>query len=109
MSRWVHRAQAMPDIDQTWMVMGPKDRCGAPLPDDQMPWLKPERRRHFICGCTTPTPDPASPCDLEWCQHRGAYWWHTALRVGGDHDQWDRLHPHQPTRCTCGHPIEERA
>lgn len=61
----------------------------------------------YSCGCDTPTPDPESPCGYEWCQRPASHWWH-GPRQGPDHDQWDRLHPHQPTRCTCGHAIERR-
>ena len=62
------------------------------------------------CRCTTPAPDPASPCGFkeggpkdipcgavahhDW--HDKRFWWQ---------EPW-LWHPHQPTRCTCGHPIE---
>lgn len=43
-----------------------------------------------------PTPDPTSPCrecgTNEYGVHSAAEWSH---------------HPYRPTRCTCGHPIEE--
>lgn len=66
-------------------------------------WMEP-------CGCTTPTTDPASPCGFksggpldipcgatgsdDW--HKRSFWWQ---------EPW-LYHPHLPTRCTCGHPIE---
>lgn len=47
--------------------------------------------------CTTPTPDPTSPCGRLDCHWSPAVAWpHAALSS----------HPHIPTRCTCGHPIE---
>jgi hypothetical protein len=78
--------------------------------------------------CNTPTPDPASPCGwTAW-----AWGTDTCATVGqsdrvhthdaycsndepgsGSPDECTRdfayCHPHQPTRCTCGHPIERRA
>jgi hypothetical protein len=56
------------------------------------------------CSCTTPTPDPSSPCG--WRGRDGT--WEIPCRNGGTLHE-GLLHPHQPTRCTCGHPIEERA
>jgi hypothetical protein len=69
------------------------------------------------CGCTTPTPDPASACGFVGCVGAGAHagrdgepW---AVCVGGpacppSHPDDPGCHSHQPTRClTCGHPIEE--
>ncbi len=63
-----------------------------------------------VCGncyvenkvCTTPTPDPASPC-----RRCGRDLWNIAHPLIPGEPRRD--HPHQPTRCTCGHPIEERA
>lgn len=58
------------------------------------------------CGCTTPTPDPTSPCGLGCGQAADG-------PVHGDPSGWPwgsrhLAHPHQPTRClTCGHAIEE--
>lgn len=61
-----------------------------------------------------PTPDPASPCGRiaasvacgypasDPVMHGDAY-----VRLAGWRVRF--THPHQPTRCTCGHPIEERA
>lgn len=54
------------------------------------------------CGCTTPTPDPASPCaecppddpERPWVYHRCA-----RCR---EFTEFCRC-----ARCTCGHPIEE--
>ena len=48
--------------------------------------------------CTTPTPDPASPVNF------GA-----GEMVCRCHGMEDCPGDPQPTRCTCGHPIEERA
>lgn len=50
-----------------------------------------------FCGCTTPTPDPASPCAV-------------CGVAGGRHERVLGLSPwccptHVPTRCTCGNPI----
>ena len=42
--------------------------------------------------CTTPTPDPASPCGV--CNQGTVMCFYT------------NTHTYQPTRCTCGHPIE---
>ena len=53
------------------------------------------------CPCTTPTPDPASPCGYEGCW--GKRWTH-AWVSGQFLDE--SSHPHVPTRCNCGHPIE---
>lgn len=61
------------------------------------------------CLCNTPTPDPSSPCGYEGCvpgdllTHEPCEFWAVL-----EHP-WSGCHPHQPTRCTCGHPIEERA
>lgn len=44
------------------------------------------------CRCTTPTPDPASPCGV--CNQGTVMCFYT------------NTHTYQPTRCTCGHPIE---
>ena len=64
------------------------------------------------CCCTSPTPDPASPCAR--CRLPGSSNQHRTVD-----DCWvkapgcltcsepDMHHPHQPTRCTCGHPIKE--
>lgn len=49
-------------------------------------------------GCYPPTPDPSSPCGL--CGQNGYRTVHATDIAKG------RRHPHQPTRCTCGHPIE---
>ncbi len=54
------------------------------------------------CSCTTPTPDPSSPC-----RRCGRDLWNIAHPLIPGEPRRD--HPHQPTRCTCGHPIEERA
>ena len=51
--------------------------------------------RHVSCSdccCTTPTPDPASPCGV--CNQGTVMCFYT------------NTHTYQPTRCTCGHPIE---
>ena len=51
------------------------------------------------CRCTTPTPDPASPCAV-------------CGVAGGRHERVLGLSPwccptHVPTRCACGHAIEK--
>lgn len=63
------------------------------------------------CRCTTPTPDPASPCGYNACDS-DPFWHECATvpcvvdRFGYSHPH-EACHPHQPTRClTCGHPIE---
>lgn len=53
--------------------------------------------------CTTPVPDPASPCEECWLAagmpvHGPVDW----LPVTSQH----LAHAHVPTRCTCRHPIE---
>lgn len=56
----------------------------------------------YICGCPTPTPDPTSPCGFEDCEHDGnATWTHPPAGP-----YLHGAHPHVPTLCTCGHPIE---
>ncbi len=71
-----------------------------------------------VCGpcylwndiCTTPTPDPSSPCG-----YRFDFWTMTDVcEMPGDHPMHlysnaRMYHDFVPTRCTCGHPIEERA
>lgn len=61
--------------------------------------------------CTTPTPDPASPCGQRDhpkglpCGATASDGWHDRRTWEQEPELW---HPHQPTRClTCGHPIEE--
>ena len=44
------------------------------------------------CVCVIPTPDPASPCGV--CNQGTVMCFYT------------NTHTYQPTRCTCGHPIE---
>lgn len=51
------------------------------------------RKNGSPCECSTPTPDPAGPCGWDDCTATGIH-----------HPRW---FPHLPTRCTCGHPIEE--
>jgi hypothetical protein len=53
-----------------------------------------------ICGCTTPTPDPASPCGYVGCLAA----WHCDGTCPA-HDRSVILHPHVPTLCTCGHAL----
>lgn len=53
-----------------------------------------------LAPCTTPTPDPASPCGHPTCNQRAIAHVHM-----GAHGVYGR-HPHVPTRCTCGHPLE---
>lgn len=66
----------------------------------------------FLCGCTTPTPDPTSPCGYEGCDGETAHWSWTepgTLTEPGAYcqheERWD-CHPYVPTLCVCGHPIE---
>lgn len=57
----------------------------------------------YACGCTTPTPDPTSPCgQLVRCCHL----YEMPCGTAKD-DHGGIAHRHLPTRCTCGHPIEE--
>ena len=50
-----------------------------------------------------PTPDPASPCGHPECEHDArATWTHPPAGP-----YLHGSHPHVPTRCTCGDPIEE--
>ena len=58
------------------------------------------------CRCTTPTPDPASPCgtcgrppDMDRCSPG-------SLTNPSHHTAALGCHKPTPTRCTCGHPIE---
>lgn len=75
---------------------------------DQWPPIPGARRR--VCGCTTPTPDPASPCghkryrsDLP-CGAIADDDWHDRRTWEQDRGLW---HGYQATRCaTCGHAIE---
>ena len=54
-------------------------------------------------ACTTHTPDPASPCGHPECEHDArATWTHPPAGP-----YLHGSHPHVPTRCTCGDPIEE--
>lgn len=66
-------------------------------------------------ACTTPTPDPASPCGFEdpWakyghpfppCGRPETHTHHTFS--GGRGETPDGGHFYRPTRCTCGHAIE---
>jgi hypothetical protein len=78
MNGWVH-------VEQDFDGLG--HRCSVPV------GTIPRRWGGFPCGCTTPTPDPASPCGYPGCPlPEGA--------PGIDH-------AHVPTRCTCGHAIEK--
>ena len=52
--------------------------------------------------CTTPTPDPASPCSQSFVFHGK-----TLMTCGKTRDQHGAYpDSHQPTRCTCGHTLE---
>lgn len=54
------------------------------------------------CGCTTPTPDPASPCGFEGCLIPPGKPWH----VWADDIEPDALHHKRiPSRCLCGHAL----
>jgi hypothetical protein len=77
MSGWVH-------VEQDFDGLG--HRCSVPV------GTIPRRWGGFPCGCTTPTPDPASPCGV--CNQGTVMCFYT------------NTHTYQPTRCTCGHPIE---
>lgn len=64
--------------------LGVVNMCSAPVPTLGADY-------DFGCGCSTPTPDPASrPKTVDT---RNGY----------------RVVYGKPTRCTCGHAIEERA
>lgn len=57
------------------------------------------------CGCTTPQPDPASPCGYAFgrCESPAAH-----AGCGRAHEAIDTCHDHVPTRClNCQHPIRE--
>lgn len=71
-------------------------------------------------GCTTPDPDPASPCGFEEsdifgaCGMPDASWQHFRCLVGPSDPEGpcpdpcpatSGCHPHIPTRCRCGHAI----
>ena len=60
------------------------------------------------CGCTTPTPDPASPCGALVATGGNAHvaeWQDCGRPADGIHHM--PAHDYRATRCTCGHPIEE--
>ena len=64
------------------------------------------------CGCTEPTPDPASPCGIDRCDGETAHWSWTepgTLTEPGAYcqheERWD-CHPYVPAKCTCGHAIQ---
>lgn len=54
--------------------------------------------------CTAPIPDPASPCGFEGCEGWPGDHDFTVGRC--QHPPKHDCHPHVPTRCQCGHPIE---
>jgi hypothetical protein len=57
----------------------------------------------LVCGCTTPEPDPASPCGRMYLWTTGVLpcMWYPA-----QHPEQSG-HTHQPTLCLrCHHPIE---
>lgn len=69
------------------------------------------------CGCQNPTPDPASPCGYVGCAalipegmlgSRDDVSVHvcTDEEMHAESGDTSKCHPHQPTRCTCGHAIE---
>lgn len=60
------------------------------------------------CGCTTPTPDDVSPCGWrnEYGETCDAYLTNHGYDEHCEHRMRADCHPHVPTRCTCGHPIE---
>lgn len=62
------------------------------------------------CACTTPTPDPDSPCGQRDhpkglpCGAVASDGWHDRRTWQHDPELW---HPHHPTRClACGHALE---
>lgn len=62
------------------------------------------------CVCTTPDPDPASPCGFEECPYRDcafphARYWHAVAAPLAESTSIH--HRHVPTLCRCGHRIEE--
>lgn len=84
MTTWRHANEWHSDFTGLTHCMAPRDN-GSP------------------CECTTPTPDPASPCGHPECEHDArATWTHPPAGP-----YLHGSHPHVPTRCTCGDPIEE--
>ena len=82
----------------TWWHVPPPE--GHPWHPDAV-W---DEWRGFL-PCTTPTPDPASPCGECGQPSRASVHDHVGLGtpIGGA-----PVHFPTPTRClTCGHPIEE--
>lgn len=59
-------------------------------------WLPDISPYREACNCTTPTPDPTSPCSAVRCGDREVI-----------HRAYGYAHAYRPSRCTCGHPIEE--
>lgn len=71
-------------------------------------WVK-DDKGEYVCDCVDPTADPDSPCgddrdghDLP-CGAVASDDWHDRRTWQHDPELW---HPHQPTRCLCGHPLE---
>ena len=73
-------------------------------------WLPDISPYREACNCVTPAPDPASPCGQRDhpkglpCGAVASDGWHRRRMWEQDPELW---HAHQPTRCTCGHPIEQ--
>lgn len=55
----------------------------------------------YVCGCTNPQPDPASPCGHQWSYHG------TLAPCGKTREQHGPYpDAHAPTRClNCGHAL----
>jgi len=83
-------------------------RCGHAVEPTAWRHVITETVRHVSCsecGCTTPEPDPASPCGYIYVEGDG-----------GERCAWEPQehfrsgmadHPHQPTRCArCGDAVE---
>lgn len=83
MSEWRHTFE-VPACDWTGDTDAEYPVCGAADGD-------------LGCGHTKAEPDPASPCGA--CDLPDASRVHMPETMA-----WD--HPHIPTRCQCGHPIE---
>ena len=59
------------------------------------------------CECTTPTPDPASPCGALVATGGNAHvaeWQDCGRPADGIHHM--PAHDYRATRCTCGHQLE---
>lgn len=109
---WKDRAKAAADILHA--ALGGRPMTGWRHDNEPADWLDPSctqcMAEHWEDDplpdgaiCTTPTPDPASPCGYEGCSEQ-----HWQPGYEGIHDTDMGTHPIEPTRCaTCQHPIEK--